>query len=73
MDVWILHRIRIRFVNRNCFNATLFRLMLMEYDACFVSMTGEHEYDNSLICKCCGFDLQVEVDWVEKEKERTKV
>jgi len=45
----------------------------MEYDACFVSMTGEHEYDMSLICKCCGFDLQVEVDFVEKEKERTKV
>ncbi len=29
----------------------------MDYDTCFVSETGEHEYDHFLICQCCGFNL----------------
>jgi len=40
----------------------------MEYDTCFVSETGEHKYDTSLICECCGFDLTIEADWLEKNE-----
>ena len=38
---------------------------MAEYDTCFVSESGEHEYDSFLICKVCGFELQKEVAYVE--------
>jgi len=44
-------------------------LMMAEYDACFVSETGEHEYDSFLVCGKCGFDLKIEVEYVEEKKE----
>ncbi len=40
--------------------------LMAEYDACFVSETGEHEYDSFCICSKCGFDLTVEVEWMKK-------